>query len=207
MWFGDWWENHGCPYDLLPIDLQNAVKKFDSVMTFSEYEKRFPVTLQFMAKYKIPWIFKWQYKLENHMVLRQLLVKWWDKFNTERVLTQFSEEFSVTPLSSKTPASIQPVPQSPQIPQSPSSSTKKIESPSSSKKKKAPSPSSSSKAEELKELAKQLLQQAARLSTDDEEDHSSSESSSTHSHQSSPSQPPKRWADYEDSQDPYAEYE
>ena len=72
MWFGDWWNNHGCPYDLLPSDLQDAVTKFHSVMTFTNYEKRFSPTLQFMAKYKIPWIFKWQYKIESedYMVLR-----------------------------------------------------------------------------------------------------------------------------------------
>ncbi|KAL6204493.1 hypothetical protein ACLB2K_021760 [Fragaria x ananassa] len=78
------------------------------------------------------------------------------------------------------------------------------QSPSSSKKK-APSSSLSSKADELKELAKQLLQQTASLSTDDEEEHSPSESSSAPSQQSSPSYP-TRWADYEDSQDPYAEF-
>ena len=67
----------GVMYDLLPSQLQNAVTKFTTVMTFSDYEKRFSPTLQFMAKYKIPWILKWQYKIEpeGYMVTRQTLVK------------------------------------------------------------------------------------------------------------------------------------
>ena len=103
MWFCNWWDDHGCSYDLLPLQLQNAVTKFTTIMTLSDYEKRFSPTLQFMAKYKIPWILKWQYKIEpeEYMVTRQFLVKWWDKFDPERVLTQFSEEFTV-PSSSKT---------------------------------------------------------------------------------------------------------
>ena len=132
------------------------------------------------------------------MVLRQFLVKWWDKFNSDKVLSQFSEEFSVIPSKSgatiptqSTPLISQLKTQAPQLP-----------SPS---KNKASSSSSSSKAEELKALAKQLLKQPASLSSDEESEHSLLESS-THSHQSSPSQPIK-WANYEDSQDTYADFQ
>ncbi|KAL6129259.1 hypothetical protein ACLB2K_072612 [Fragaria x ananassa] len=132
------------------------------------------------------------------MVIRQLLVKWWDKFNSERVLSQFSEEFSVIPSSSGAPVSIQPASPIPQL----KSQTPQL---SSLSKNKVSSSSSFSKADELKELVKQLLQQAASLSTDDERQHSPSESSLSYSHQSYPNQP-TRWADYEDNQDPYPEF-
>ncbi|KAI8014908.1 Protein SHOOT GRAVITROPISM 6, partial [Camellia lanceoleosa] len=36
----------------------------------------FPWLLHFMAKYKVLWIFKWQYSLSNNIVSRQHLVKW-----------------------------------------------------------------------------------------------------------------------------------
>ncbi|KAL6219597.1 hypothetical protein ACLB2K_007356 [Fragaria x ananassa] len=143
------------------------------------------------------------------MVLRQLLVKWWDKFKTERVLSQFYEEFSVTSSSPAHLASPKPVSPTLQLkPQIPQPTVKK---PQPTPKKSISSPSSLSKADELKKLAKQLLQQAANLSAEDEEEeHSPSESSSTHtsahSHQGSPRQP-TRWADYEDSQDPYADFQ
>ena len=132
------------------------------------------------------------------MVLRHFLVKWWDKFNSDSVLSQFSEEFSVIPSTSGAVIPIQSTPPISQL------KTQAPQSPSSSKNK-ASSSSSSSKAEELKALVKQLLKQAPSLSSDEENEHSPSESS-THSHQSSPSQPIK-WADYEDSQDPYADFQ
>ncbi|KAL6223816.1 hypothetical protein ACLB2K_002674 [Fragaria x ananassa] len=185
MWFCGWWDDHGCSYDLLPSQLQNAVTKFTTVMTFSDYEKRFSPTLQFMAKYKIPWILKWQYNIEP------------EGYMSAPPISQLTSQTPQLPSSSK--KTIQS-PSSSQKKKVSSSSSSKAEE-SSSQKKKASS-SSSSKAEELKALAKQLLQEAANLSTDDDEEHSQSESSS----HSSPSQP-KRWADYDDSQDPYAEFD
>ena len=94
-----------------------------------------PTILNFISKYKVPWILKWQYNIVtpkytetfelqrteikavviNHgqtdMVTRQFFVKWWDKFNHERIIGQVKKEF---PISTVTPTqaeiSSKPVP-------------------------------------------------------------------------------------------------
>ncbi len=71
-----------------------------------------PELILFISKYKIPWIVKWQYQLmknpiieqwvqtsqtsqalvKHHsqfdLVTRQFFVKWWDKFEYNRIISQ-----------------------------------------------------------------------------------------------------------------------
>ncbi|GFY92656.1 hypothetical protein Acr_08g0010520 [Actinidia rufa] len=48
-----------------------------------------------MGKYKVPWIFKWQYNIVNRIVIRQHFVKWWDAFKHPRIIEQVKLEFPV----------------------------------------------------------------------------------------------------------------
>ncbi|KAL6183546.1 hypothetical protein ACLB2K_044957 [Fragaria x ananassa] len=52
MWFGSWWGTHGCPISLLPQHLEDVVTSFSTAEEFSDYDKLFPVTLHFIARYK-----------------------------------------------------------------------------------------------------------------------------------------------------------
>ena len=71
--------------------------------------------LQFCSKYKIPWILKWQYNLKTPVqstivstmqseaiisqhsqishVSRTFFIKWWDKFDVNRIVGQVQKEF------------------------------------------------------------------------------------------------------------------
>jgi hypothetical protein len=210
MWFLGWWRAHGCPFDILPQEIKNAVTCFSTVMNFTNYDLNFPVALHFMAKYKLPWIFKWHYEVKDHVVSRHFLVKWWDNFKIERIISQFNEEFPVTPAQpSQSRSPVTPMPT--QLASTSQSKPQSHKLPSSSKSKGKAKSDTSSKSEELKELAKKLLEQAANLSNDEdeeeeEEEASSRSSSSSHSHPGTPGKT-ARWADYQDSQDPYEDFE
>ena len=52
----------------------------------------------FMAKHKVPWIMKWNYEVETSEVYKARLVKWWDKFNHQKTISQVITEFPITPL-------------------------------------------------------------------------------------------------------------
>ncbi|KAL7179660.1 hypothetical protein ACSBR1_042962 [Camellia fascicularis] len=51
--------------------------------------------LIFISKYKVPWIFKWQYAISDNLAIRQHFVKWWDNFKPQRIIDQVQEEFPV----------------------------------------------------------------------------------------------------------------
>ena len=43
------------------------------------FGSKFPPTLHFVRKFKIPWILKWQYVIVEDKLKRHWYVKWWDK--------------------------------------------------------------------------------------------------------------------------------
>jgi hypothetical protein len=145
-----------------------------------------------MAKYKVPWIFKWRYNISENIVTRQFLVKWWDKFNQQRIIDQVKIEF---PVKVPTPVNI-PVRQVQQSQASvPTASTIRLGSPAASssgpsKVKGKSKPSCS----ELLKLAQQLLAQASQT-----EDDGSSEESATATSRRDPYS-----SLFQDAQDPFA---
>ena len=218
VWFLGWWAAHGMSFSLLPEPLQKSIEFFAQTQIFTPYQSQFPAILHFIAKYKVPWILKWHYETKDNIVSRHFAVKWWDKFKHDRIISQVNEEFksniSQSPSQSPVfrhphsqPAIQSPNPQTALVTQSPASSH--------SSKSKEKSKASISKSAELKELANQLLEEAARLSNDeDEEGHASSSSSASSGHTPPPSGK-KKWADYpeetpgeyfQDSQNPYSPY-
>ncbi|XP_028078412.1 uncharacterized protein LOC114280257 [Camellia sinensis] len=78
---------------ILPDDLSNIIHYFASVYPFSTHQRQFPLLLIFIAKYKISWIFKWHYGIDDNIIIRQHTVKWWVKFNVPRILEIVQEEF------------------------------------------------------------------------------------------------------------------
>ncbi|KAM1077566.1 hypothetical protein ACFX13_025444 [Malus domestica] len=108
----------------------------------SRFDSKITLLSLFMAKYKVPWIFKWNYEYETGQIYRARSVKWWDKFDYGRIISLVSSEFpsshasALTPsasasqaLPSATPSATQALPEIPENTQSlsdisPSSSLK-----------------------------------------------------------------------------------
>ncbi|KAL6183545.1 hypothetical protein ACLB2K_044956 [Fragaria x ananassa] len=217
MWFGSWWGTHGCPISLLPQHLEDVVTSFSTAEEFSDYDKLFPVTLHFIARYKVPWILKWHVELNDYVLNRKYLVKWWDKFKTDRIITAFNKDFpiQVTPPVSPTtlPAQITPHPAQIIPTSSISQTTPKQASSSKSKgKAKEGSSSKSSKSKKLSstevfQMAHQLMAQAVDIAqleaqSNSEDEQSSCSHSSGHSRKSSQSS--RQLYLLPDSQDPYS---
>ncbi|KAM2998063.1 hypothetical protein FF2_039764 [Malus domestica] len=68
-------------------------QKFDR----SRFHYRITLLPLFMAKYKVPWIMKWNYEVETGEVYRSRSVKWWDKFNHQKIINLVISEFPITP--------------------------------------------------------------------------------------------------------------
>ena len=136
-WFLKWWDFHGALPEILPSDLADQVTVFSTQYKVTDHYSHFPCLLLFMAKYKVPWIFKWQYNITNRIVTRQHFVKWWDAFKHPRIIDQVKLEFPVL-----VPTPVKQVPAVPAVAKS-GYSTAKLDSPSSSSKTSKPKTKSS----------------------------------------------------------------
>ena len=143
----------------------------------SEYNSKFPPILLFCAKYHVPWIVIWHYQIEDNILIRHLAVKWFDKFDRDRIITFVYNEF--------------PIVKQKRIEDKPSSST--------------PSLKDFLKGKSLEELA-EIAQMAAEqcLSTSGKHSSTSSEGSSS-AKPFTPVSFSQKW--YQNAQDPYEDYD
>ena len=94
LWFICWRTQFGPITNIFPRLLTNSFKYFTSVYKTDAHGAKFPVTLHFVKKYKVPRILKWQYVKEADVLTWQWFVKWWDKFShTQDVIENFTREF------------------------------------------------------------------------------------------------------------------
>ncbi|CAL9010717.1 unnamed protein product [Prunus brigantina] len=86
-WFLHWWEKHGPVDEILPVSVHELIRHFTKKAKFSNVDLFFPKQLLFVARYKVPWILKWSYKVtkDTRIFARQFSVKWWDKFEVDRI--------------------------------------------------------------------------------------------------------------------------
>jgi hypothetical protein len=115
MWFLKWWSKHGAQAEIIPDVLQvtkqvpggpelsthtlkEALLYFTKMYKCSEYNSRFPPTLLFCAKYKVPWIVKWHYQIKDNVLIRSYAVKWFDKYDRDRIIGFVYDEFPVKPV-------------------------------------------------------------------------------------------------------------
>ncbi|KAM1331793.1 hypothetical protein EV1_043864 [Malus domestica] len=171
-------------------------KKFDR----TRFDEGIPLFALFMAKYKIPWILRWNYEIESNQVFRQRMIKWWDKFNYQKiiefVLKDFPMDSGPVPAVAAQPAKALPEPTLEEIASlsdiSPSSSLKGKD-----KSSRSSSSSKTKKSSKLKALAKILMKE---LQEEEDSSDSSGHSSDASSQCAVATQgnifPP-------DSQDPY----
>ena len=159
--------------DLMQVLSTGFQKKFDR----SRFNYRLTLIPLFMAKYKVPWILKWNSEVETGEVYRSRSVKWWDKFNHQKIINLVLSEFPVTPVPTIT---AQPTMALPTIPEqslsdiSPSSSLK-----GTTKSSKSTSSKKKEKSSQLKDLAQQLMAETALLH-DEDSDSNASDLSSQH---------------------------
>ncbi|GFZ19188.1 hypothetical protein Acr_27g0009270 [Actinidia rufa] len=195
-------------FDKRDPDLQDQVTYFSTKYKVTEHYSHFPSLLLFMAKYKVPWIFKWQYNIANHIVIRQHFVKWWDAFKHPRIIEQVKLEFPVlvpSPVKQVAPSSSVIAPASVKS----SYSTAQLDCPSTSNKSsKSKTKSSKTKSTtqdntELLRVANLLLAQVqAQAQSKVKEESSSSNSTTAQSAQSESPDPYGSQA--QDAQDPFA---
>ncbi|XP_057481953.1 uncharacterized protein LOC130768858 [Actinidia eriantha] len=172
----------------------DQVTYFSSKYKVTNHLSQFPSLLLFMSKYKVPWIFKWQYNIANNIVIRQHFVKWWDAFKHYRIIDQVKLEFPVlvptpipTPVKQIPTASSQPTPDPQQ-----GYSTVNLGSPSSSHRTSKSKKSKSKKIEfiqdntELLRVANLLLAQVQAQAQSAVKEESESDSSNCSTAQSEP---------------------
>ena len=68
---------------------------FTKTYKFSEYNSNFPPILLFCAKFHVPWIVKWYYQIEDNVLIKSFAVKWFDKFNRDRIINFVYNEFPI----------------------------------------------------------------------------------------------------------------
>ena len=193
----------------------DQVNYFSSQFKINAHNSQFPILLLFISKYKVPWIFKWQYSLSNNIVARIHFVKWWDTFKHPRVIDQVKAEFPVkvlTPVKPITTVPIQQVPMDPyqsskQIPAASSQSKSKSSRPSSSKTK-GKAQSSSPTNEDLLKMFSQFIKAQAQAKAEAQIEKSTEESSEDEAQSSEASVDSSSKKPYEfqsqDAQDPFA---
>ena len=112
MWFIKWWSKHGSQAEIIPDTLwitklpvhpndpplsthtlREALLHFIKSYKCTEYNSRFPPILLFCAKYKVPWIVKWNYQIKDNILIRNFAIKWWDKYNRDRIIKFVYDEF------------------------------------------------------------------------------------------------------------------
>ena len=71
----------------------------------SEYNSRFPLILLFCAKYKVPWIVKWNYQIKDNILIRNFAVKWWDKYNRDKIIKFVFDKFPIKKVIEDKPSS------------------------------------------------------------------------------------------------------
>ena len=181
-WFLRWWTHYGAIPDIFPSVILDQVNYFSTVFSFTPQQREFPQLLIFISKYKIPWIFKWQYGISGKVIQRLHKVKWWNNFKIQRIVDIVQTEFPIN-IHAPTPAMVKahqiptaPVTKGSQLPPvnlgSPSSSSSKPKSSKSKIKSKSAKPSSDqpkskdkskSKVKPKSKSSKDELLQMARL--------------------------------------------
>ncbi|CAL2240221.1 unnamed protein product [Prunus armeniaca] len=168
-WFLHWWEKHGPVDEILFVSVHELIRHFTKKAKFSKVDLFFPKQLLFVAKYKVPWILKWSYKVtkDTRIFARRFSVKWWDKFEVDRIAKYVYNHLPHDSIPN---------------PASPTGSTRSSLSVEGKSKS------------ELQEIARQLIIQASQMD-DDEDTENDSPSSSSCQPMQSPAKP-KSW--YED---------
>ena len=75
-WFIRWWTLFGSAVEIFPAPLEDCFLNFLIRHKTDTHGAKFTPLLQFIKKYKIPWILKWQYAKEDDVLTCCWYVKW-----------------------------------------------------------------------------------------------------------------------------------
>ena len=153
--FLKWWEMFGPIPQIFPEPLQDALRYFNSRYQASAHGSQFPVILHITVMYRIHWISMWNYTINNNLLDREFLVKWWDSLRIDQIINQVHKDFP--PLVQKAIAHNTRSQSSLDFVQITGKSSK-----------------------ELKDLAQQLLLQSEQLESEEKNSPASSEASVSH---------------------------
>ena len=92
-WFLKWWEMFGPIPQIFPEPLQDALRYFSSRHQASTHDSQFPAILHMTVMYRIHWISKWNYVINNNLLDREFLVKWWDSLRINQIIDQIHKDF------------------------------------------------------------------------------------------------------------------
>ena len=92
-WFLKWWEMFSLIPQVFPEPLQDALRYFDSRYNPSAHGSQFPAILHMTIKYRIHWISMWKYTINNNLLDREFLVKWWDSLRFNHIVDQIYKDF------------------------------------------------------------------------------------------------------------------
>ena len=92
-WFHKWWEMFGPIPQILPKPLQDALRYFNSRHNASVHGSQFPAILHVTVMYRIHWISMWNYTINNNLLDREFLVKWWDSLRINQIIDQVHKEY------------------------------------------------------------------------------------------------------------------
>ena len=72
-----------------------SFKCFTNAYKVDPHGAKFPASLHFVKRFKVPWILKWQYAKEGNVLIHCWYVKWWDKFpHSHDIINSVTQEFS-----------------------------------------------------------------------------------------------------------------
>ena len=91
--FLKWWEMFGPIPQIFPEPLQDALRYFNSRYQASAHGSQFPVILHITIMYRIHWISMWNYTINNNLLDREFLVKWWDSLRIDQIINQVHKDF------------------------------------------------------------------------------------------------------------------
>ena len=92
-WFFKWWEMFGPIPQIFPEPLQDALRYFSSRHQASNYGSQFLAILHITVMYRIHWISMWNYTINNNLLDREFLVKWWDSLRIDQIINQVHKDF------------------------------------------------------------------------------------------------------------------
>ena len=92
-WFLKWWEIFESVPQIFPEPFQEALRYFSSRLRSSQHNSQFPSILHLTIRYRIHWISMWSYTICNNLLNREFLLKWWDSFKIDQVISQINKDF------------------------------------------------------------------------------------------------------------------
>ena len=92
-WFLKWWEMFGPIPQIFLKPLQDALRYFSSRYNSTVHGSQFPAILHMTTMYRIHWISMWKYTINNNLLDREFLVKWWDSLRFREIIKQIHKDF------------------------------------------------------------------------------------------------------------------